>query len=103
MASVQPIRPRNITYPGVINATDSISVALSGNYTPAVSVRTYMKPSWITSNLINSLVLYTDATTRLTDEWAMQIMSQYITRVFSKMKCAGITFTQSAAGGPIVM
>jgi hypothetical protein len=103
MASVQPIRARNISYPGCINATDSVSVSLAGNIMPAVSVRTYMKPSFLTASLVNSLILATDAVTKLSDEWAMQIKSQYVTRVYSKMKCAGIVFTQAAQNGPIAI
>lgn len=93
-AQVNPTHPDNVLYPRMGNVSQNLSVAFQGNYTPAVTLRSYFKPSWFTLNLLKSLILQVDGTTLATDQWAMQIKSQYRTRKFSKGRCTGVRILQ---------
>lgn len=103
---VQPFKPLNTTYLQAINAAEGTSLSVAGNQTPAVALRAYYKPSWGTAALMNSLIKYVDPTTFYTDQFAMQIKSQYRTRKFSKGRCTGITLTHTKQGnqpGPVIV
>jgi hypothetical protein len=101
-AMVQPVNPKNNSYPGAINATDNESLKLLGNQTPAVSIRTFAKSSFLTANLLNSLLFSADAAGN-TDKYAIQIKSQFRTRQYNLCRCAQIVEQQSASGGAVIL
>lgn len=103
---VQPFKPLNTTYLQAINAAQGTSLSVAGNQTPAIALRSYYKPSWGTAAFLKSLVEYVDPTTYYTDQFAIQVKSQYRTRKFSKGRCTGVTITHTKQGnqpGPIIV
>ena len=105
-AIVQPFKPLNTTYLQAINAAQGTSLSVAGNQTPAIALRTYYKPTWGTAALLKSLIQFRDTTTFYTDQFAMQVKSQYRTRKFSKGRCTGLTITHTKQGnqpGPIIV
>lgn len=103
---VQPFNNPNTSYLDAINATDSMALAVAGNKTPQVALRTYWKPSVFTLNFLKSLLWYTDGTTGYTDQFGIQLKTQGTTRVYSRGRCTGMTLThtkQGAQPGPVVV
>lgn len=103
---VQPFNPTNKTYLDAVNASQSTALVTAGNKTPAVAIRTYLKPSWSSSNFFKSLIEYIDATTGYTDTFAIRVNTQVTTRIYSLAKCTGISITHTKQGnqpGPIIV
>src|ERR1700722_13136605 len=93
-ASAQPRNPLNTTYLSGINSSGFLSGDVAGKRTPSCAIATVVKTSsFFTANLLNSLILSTDANGD-TDVWAILLDDLYAADVYDAAKCAGLHLRQ---------
>lgn len=107
-SKISPINPRNISYPGAVNTSSFASLSVRGKKSPGVSIATFVKPTWFTADLLNSLLgLPTLDANFDTDRFSIGIKhvvnGTAVVRVWDWSRCASISLYQTSAGGPVIM
>lgn len=105
--SMQPRDPKNNAYPNPVNKDAFPSIVILGKRTPSLSFTAFLKSSWCSAALFNSLLTAFDANNDA-DEWAIKINDgstggAWSNRIFDGCRLSALSFAQSAASGGVLV
>ena len=104
--------PLNKGYPSAVNASAYPSLTVAGKKTPSITIAASVKPSFVTRAFLNSLLLSFDSTYNNSDEFLIGFYDGSAInyglattglgwRLYQGCRCASVSLSQSAVGGPI--
>lgn len=95
-----PRNPLNNQYLPMVNKTSHPSIVVIGKRTPSLTVHTAMKASFCTVANLNSLIFSTDSNGD-SDEFAWLVNNGAASRKFDGCRCAAMSISANAGGGPV--
>src|SRR5262245_4015563 len=107
VTAIRPRDPKNNAYPPAVNKSAFPSLVILGRRTPSIGWSTFLKSSWVTAAVLNSLINSFDANGDA-DTWSWMIQDgeasgTWSSRVFDGCRGVMLSLSGSGAGGGVAL